>query len=331
MRIAILTGFAGFTAALATLATPALAQKPAADSYPFKPISIVIPFAAGGSTDGEARLYTDKVGPSLGQQMVFDFRPGAASSIGMIHVLKSAPDGYTLLMANSSSSVFPHFYPAVNENVARTLEPITQLSNRLTIAVVSPAALPNVHTLAELQAYGKANPGKLNCNTSGSGSITHTVCAAMAGELKVPIKAIHYKGVVQGQIDLVAGRVQVSAGTLFSGLPQIRQGRLRAVATLNTERSTQLPDLRTSHEQGFNIDFPSWIGLFAPPGTRREIITRLNAEFVKAVRSPDVLKALDAQGSLPIASSPEEFRKKFAGELAYWKRIIQENNITLEE
>lgn len=228
MRIIL---FAGFTAALATLTAPALAQKPPADTYPSKPISIVIPFAAGGSTDGEARHYTDKVGPSIGQQIVFDFRPGAASSIGMAHVLKSAPDGYTLLLANSSSSVFPHFYPALNENVAKTLEPITQLSNRLTMAVVSVAALPNVHTLAELQAYGRANPGKLNCNTSGAGSITHTVCAAMAGELKVPIKAIHYKGVAQGQVDLIAGRTQVSAGTLFSGIPQIRQGRLRALPT----------------------------------------------------------------------------------------------------
>lgn len=142
-------------------------------------------------------------------------------------------------------------------------------------------------------------PGKLNCNTSGAGSITHTVCGAMAGELKVPIKAVHYKGVAQGQIDLIAGRTQVSAATLLSSIPQVRQGRLRPIGTLANERSTQLPDLRTSHEQGYNIDFPSWIGLFAPPGTRQDIIRRLNAEFVRRYPSP-----MSSRPWMPRAASP---------------------------
>ena len=320
--------------ALGTLLSGAtLAQRPPATSenYPSKPVSVVIPFVAGGSNDSEARLYTDKLFASLGQPFVFDFRPGAASSIGVGYVLKSAPDGYTLLITNAGISVFPSYYPAVNDTVVKTLVPIIEFSNRATAVIISPAALPNVHSLQDLLAYAKANPGKLNCNTAGAGGITHTVCAALAGAMNIKITPVHYKGVAQGQIDLIAGRTQVSGGTLLGAMPQIKSGKLRAIAILGNDRALLMPDLKTSHEQGFAVDFPSWLGAFAPPGTPSPIINKLNAEFVKAVKSPDVTRQLETLGSVPVASSPDTFRKKFSNELAYWKKVIQDNDIKVDE
>lgn len=297
--------------------------------YPNKPISIVIPFAPAGSTDNEARLYTDRVARSLGQPLVFDYRPGAASSIGVGYALKAVPDGYTLLVTNAGITVFPNFYPALNAAVIKTLIPITEFSNRSTAILVSPAALPDVRSVNDLIAYGKANAGKLNCNTAGAGGITHTVCASIALAIGVPITPVHYKGVAQGQADLIAGRTQVSGGTLFQAMPQIRRGALRAIAVMGKRRSSLMPELPTSFEQGVEVEYPSWLGAFAPPGTSRAIVDKLNAEFVKAVKSPEVVQHLAKQGSIAVGSSAGEFAKTVEEELAYWKRVVDKAEIKL--
>lgn len=319
-------------AALAAAAVLALAAPPAADAqapYPSHPVTVVIPFAPGGSTDNEARLYTDHVSKSLGQPFVFDFRPGAASSIGVAHALKAEPDGYTLLLTNTGITVFPNFYPELNASVIRTLEDITELSERSTAILVSPKALPQVRTVQDLIRYGKAHPGSLNCNTAGAGGITHTVCASMSLAMGIPITPVHYKGVALGQADLMAGRTQVSGGTLFQAMPNIRRGALRAIAVFGDKRSSLMPELPTAAEQGVNAQYPSWLGAFAPPGTPAALVKQLNAEFVKAVHSPQVEAALRKQGSLPIGSTPEAFSKKMDSELAYWRNIVEKAHITL--
>jgi len=309
----------------------ALAQRSPADGYPSKPVSVVIPFAAGGPSDNEFRLYMDKLLASLGQPFVFDFRVGAAATIGTSYVIKAAPDGYTLLVTRAGLGVFPNFYPALNENVIKSLAPITEFSRGYTGVIISPAALPNVHSLQDLLAYGKANPGKLNCNTAGAGGITHIVCVALASAMNVKIAPVHYKGVAQGQIDLIGGRTQVSGGTLFAAMAQIKAGKLRAIAIMGKDRAPLIPELRTTHEQGYNVDYPDWLGAFAPPGTPQAIVDKLSAEFVKVVRSPDVIKQLEALGTAPVASTPDAFRTKLVSELAYWKKIIQENDIKAED
>jgi len=315
--------------AVAAIAVIAAASMPAAAQYPTRPISVVIPFAPGGSTDNEARLYTDKVSRSLGQPLVFDFRPGAASSIGVAYALKAAPDGYTLLMTNAGITVFPNFYPELNPAVIKTLATITELSGRSTAILTSPKALPDVHNVKDLIAYGKANPDKLNCNTAGAGGITHTVCASMALSMGIPITAVHYKGVALGQADLMAGRTQVSGGTLFQAMPHIKRGAVRAIAVFGKERSKLMPQLATTSEQGINLDYPSWLGAFAPPGTPGNIIATLHSELVKAVKSPDVVQILEKQGSIPIGSTPAEFGRKMDSELAYWKDVIEKANLRL--
>jgi len=318
----------GIAAAMAAL--PVIVSAQGADRYPSRPISVVIPFAPGGSTDNEARLYTDKVSRGLGQSLVFDYRAGAASSIGVAHALKAEPDGYTLLITNAGITVFPNFYPQLNAQVIKTLVPITELSNRSTAMLISPKALPNVNSVKDLIAHAKTHPGALYCNTAGAGGITHTVCASMSLSMDIPITPVHYKGVALGQIDLVAGRTQLSGGTLFQAMPQIRRGALRAIAVMGRERSSLMPDLPTSYEQGVKIDYPSWLGAYAPPGTPSAIIQKLNSEFVKAVKSPDVVKHLEKQGSIAIGSSPAEFAKKMESELAYWRDIVARAGITID-
>ena len=253
----------------------------------------------------------------MGQPFVYDYRPGGGSSIGIDYFMKSAPDGHTILIHNTSMSVFPNFYPKVNHEVMKTIEPISQLSSRQTAVIASTAGLPNVRDLKQLIAYGKANPDSLNCVTSGAGGITHIVCLAVQQELGIKITPVHYKGVSLGQIDMVAGRVQIYTGPVYSSSKLAKAGKLHMLAIIDRERSKIMPEVPTSDEQGFYFKYPSWVGAFAPPKTPRRIIDRLNAEFVKAVHNPDVVKVLDSGGSIPVGSTPDALRDRYSEEMAY--------------
>ena len=316
-------------AAAALLATPAAAQDAAA-SFPSKPIRVILPFAAGGSADAEAKLYTDRLQATLKQPFVYDYRGGAGGYIGALLALKATPDGYTIMITNTGFTVSPNFYPQLNHEAVGRFVPIAELTNKTTAVITSPVALPSVYSIKELAAWGKVNPGKLNCNNSGAGGVTHIVCVALSNAIGVPITPVYYKGVSQGQIDLLAGRTQVSGGTLTAGLVHIKAGRLRAIAVYGTSRSPHLPDLPTTAEQGYDLAYPSWTGVFGPPGTPPAIVRKLHAEFMNAAGSADVVAALDRLGSTPGTGTPEEFRKRVQLQLAYWKKIVETNNIRLE-
>lgn len=321
-------------AALAAIASVLLCgsvHAQAQASWPTKPVTIVFPFTAGGPADNEFRHFLPKIQESTGQQFLFDFRVGAASAIGTGYVARAAPDGYTLLLHNAGFAVHPNFYPDLPYNIQTSFDPITQISGGATIVMVSPAALPTVHSIADLIAWGKANPGKLHCNTAGQGGVTHILCAALSGAMGVPITPVHYKGVSQGQIDLIAGRTQVSAGTLFAALPNIKAGKIRPIAALNPERSRTFPDLRTTFEQGIDVEYPNWHALFAPAGTPPAIINRMYMEVARAAKVPEVAAGLEKLGTLAVASPPDVFRKRLGVEIARWRRIIQERGITAAE
>lgn len=322
---------AALAVAAAVLTSGLAAAQGAATNYPNRPVTIVIPFAAGGTTDTELRLYTGKLQASTGQPFVFDFRGGAGTTIGVGYALRANPDGYTIMSTNSGITVFPNFYPEMNHSVVNQIIPVTELSTRSAGVIVSVAGLPDIRSLPELIAYGKTNPGKLNCNTAGSGAATHIACVALANVIGIPITPVHYKGVGPGQIDLIAGRTQVSVGTVFNAMSQVKTGKLRFIAIMGAHRSSLMPDLPTTHELGFDVDYPSWLGVFAPPKTPQPIVNKLNAEFVKAVKSPDVVAALEKVGSTAVGSSEAEFRKKFASEMINSKKIIDTNKITSKD
>ena len=302
----------------------ALAQGSAA-GYPSRPVSVVLPLSPGGVVDAEARLLTAKLQTIMGQPFVLDFRPGAGQTIGIVYTHKAAPDGYTFMMANSGITITPNFYPALSHQAVSQLIPITELTQSLNGLIISTTALPNVRSLKDLVAYVKANPGALNCGTTGGGGQTHMVCAGLANAMGIAILPVHYKGSAAVMTDLRAGRIQMFSG----GLSRL-SGDLRMIAILRSTRSPSLPDLPTSFEQGYEVDSPNWLGAFAPPNTPSAIINRLNAELVKAVKSPEVVAALDKMEFNAVGSAGEEFRKKIAGELAYWKKIIEDNKIRLE-
>ncbi len=310
-------------ASLAFASLPAVAQ-----NYPTKPVALVVPLAPGGPADGEARNYIDKLQAAMGQPFVFDFRPGAGTTIGTAYVARAVPDGHTLLLQNGGFTIHPNFYPDLAYDVMKSFEPVTLVSDRATILMVSPVALPDIHSIADLTAYGKANPGKLNCGTSGQGGITHIVCASLSAAINVPITAIHYKGASQNQVDMIAGRIHLASGTLFNALPQIKTGKLRPIAALNPGRSKLQPDLKTALEQGVDVEHPTWLGMLAPAGTPVAITSKLNSELKKIVFTPENMKILDGQGIVPVVSSQEVFRKRIAAESARWKKIIQEKGIT---
>jgi len=334
MRTSRVSGPHFFAAAwlvLHAFAAGAVSAQGAATVYPVKPVSLVIPFASGGTTDTEARLYLQKLQESTGQPFVFDFRAGGGTTVGSAFVAKAAPDGYTLLMNNSGITVFPNFYPDLPFDVLKSFAPITATSDRTTTLVVSTLVLPGVKSLADLFAHGRANPGKLNCGTAGSGGVSHIICASLASAGGIAVTLVHYKGAAQGAIDLVAGRTHMNAGAYFNALPNIKAGKLRAIAVLNADRSKLLPDMPTAIEQGYDVEYPSWLGVFAPAATSSAIVNKLHAEFFKAVHAPDVLKQLEAQGSVALASTPEVFRKRLISELARWKKIVQDKGIKAEE
>ena len=316
--------------AMAQAAKQTSPQTSALDAYPSKPIVVIIPVAAG-PTDAEFRIFLPRLAEIFSQTFILENKPGAGQSIGTAIAAKAAADGYTLLLTNGSFTVHPNFYPDLPYDIVRSFDPVSQLTGRSTIMMVSTAALPGVHSIQDLIAHAREHPDKLNCGTSGAGSITHIVCAALASAANIRITPVYYKGGSQSQIDLIAGRTQLAAGTLFNALPNVRTGKLRPIATLNPERSRVIPEVRTSLEQGYDVEFPDWLGVLAPAGTPGAIVARLNTEFRKAVLSPDIAKQLEQQGSVALASAPEAFRKRLSLETARWKKIIQERGIKAEE
>ena len=299
----------------------AVRQTASPDAYPSKPIVVIIPVAAG-PTDAEFRIFLPKLGEIFSQPFILENKPGAGQSIGTAVAARAAPDGHTLLLTNGSFTVHPNFYPDLTYNIIRDFEPVF---------VVSPVALPGVHNLKELVAWGKANPGKLNCGTSGRGSITHIVCASLASVANIPITAVHYKGGAQSQVDLVAGRNHFVAGNLLNAISAVKQGKLRLIATLNPERSKVTPDIPTSLEQGYDVQYPSWLGVLVPAGTPTAIINKLHAGLRQTVLSPDIVRQLDQQGIVPVGNGPELFRTQIASESVRWKKIIQERGIKAED
>ncbi len=319
------------TALLPGIATQTHAQTGAPAGYPSKPVSLVVPFTSGGPNDEEFRLFLPRIQESMKQSFVFDFKPGAASTIGTAYAAKAAPDGHTLLLTNGSITIHPNFYPDLAYKVPDSFEPVIQMTERYTVLIASVAALPDVHNVQDLIAWAKANPGALNCGTAGAGGISHIACVALSAAAGIPIAPIHYKGVSQGLIDVLAGRTQLTAGTIFVAQGGIKSGKLRPILALNAVRSKIYPELKTAMEQGLDVEYPTWLGVFAPAGTPQAIVRRLNSEFATAARMPDTMARLEAQGTFVVAASPEAFRKKVVGESTRWSRIIREKGITSGE
>ena len=310
--------------ALASTTLVAIAQ-----TYPFKPVRIVVPFPAGGGVDLTARTVGQKLSDYLGQQMVIDNRAGAAGTIGAENVAKSPPDGYSLLVAGPGSvAVAPLLFPKLGYNPLKDLAPITMLVTMPYIIVMHPS-IP-AKNAKELIALAKANPGKLNMASGGAGTGQH-----LAGELfnvMAGIKMVHipYKGTAPAIADIMGGHADLTFSDP-SVLPQLQSGRLKAIGVSGTKRYPPLPDVPTVAESGLpGFDALNWYPMMAPTGTPRDIIMRLNSDAIKALAAPDVKEKLMAQGLIPTPMTPEQLGQFIREDYERWAKVIKAANVKLD-
>ena len=314
-----------FGALLALVATAASAQ-----TYPTKPIRLVVPFPPGGATDILARDVAQKLTEAWGQQVIVDNRPGAGGNIGSELVAKSAPDGYTLEMGTvGTHAINASLYAKMPYDHVKDFVPVILVAGVPNVLVVNPAVPAN--SVAELIAYAKANPGKLNFASSGNGTSIH-----LSGELfkfmaGVQMTHVPYKGSAPALQDLIGGQVQLMFDNLPPSLPQIKAGKLRALAVTSLARAPALPDVPTMAEAGLpGYEASSWFGVLAPAGTPPAIVTKLNAEIARWLATPEAKEKLSKQGANAAGGTPEDFAKHIAAETAKWAKVVKDSGAKID-
>ena len=316
---------------LSLLAAAALSVAPQAahaQAWPTKPVKIVVPFVAGGTTDVVARLLGQKLTEAWGETVVVENRAGAGGNIGADAVAKSTPDGYTILMTSGSIvTANPHLYKALPYDAARDLVPITEVATGPQVIAVS-GDMP-ARDLRELIAYAKANPRKVNFGSAGLGTQTH-----LAGEnffYAAGIEATHvpYKGEASVITDLIGGQVQLATPNLGAAIGFIQQGKLRVLAVTSRERIPQLPDIPAVAEVLPGFENAGWFGLMAPAGTPREVIERVHRDSARILNSEEFRAKLAQQGMRPVANSPAEFAALIREESARWGKVIRDRGLAI--
>ena len=299
-----------------------------AADYPVKPIRLVVPFAPGGGADISGRTIAAKLGERFNQQVVVDNRPGAGGNIGTELVARANPDGYTLLLASSSYGANPSLYKLAYDPVSG-FEAVTLASQQPFVFVVNPAV--PAKSVKELIAYAKANPGKLNYLSSGAGGIQHLAVELFKSMAGVDIVHVPYRGGASGTTDLMANHVQIEFGTILSTLPLVKSSQLRALAVTTAQRSPAAPDIPTLAEAGVpGYAVSGWYAVFAPAHTPLEIVAVLNREIVRLLQSPEVKQRLANEGSIVVASTPQQLTQHVKDEVAKWSTLVRQANIRLE-
>jgi len=322
----------GMLALAAAAALSCLAPLPAtAQAWPAKPIRMVIPFPAGGATDIIGRTIAQKLGTALGQQVVVDNKPGAGGTIGADMVAKAPADGYTIVMATSSThSIGPALNPKLPYDAFKDFAPVAHVANAPSVLVVGssfPAA-----TAKDLVALMKANPGKYNFGSSGIGTYPHLAAEMFkwrAGGLFVV--HIPYRGTGLVVTDLIAGQIAFLMDSIVSAQTHIAAGRVRPLAVSGVKRSSSLPNVPTFAEQGVTgMDFSNWFGVLAPAGTPPDIVARLNRELTAIVKEPEVVTTLARSGAEVVSGTPAQFGQVIRAEHDAWKAVIQRAGIKSE-
>ncbi len=305
----------------------------AENAFPSKPIKFIVPYPPGGPLDTIARLTGQLVSQRLGQPIIIDNKPGAGGNLGADFVAKSSPDGYTILMgAVATHAINPTLYKKMPYDAAKDFAPITLLVSTPNVLVVNPSV--KARTVTELIALAKREPGKLNFGSGSNGSAGH-----LAGELFKSIAGIDmthvpYKGSAPALQDLLVGQIQLMFDNLASAMPQIKAGKLNALAVTTAKRSAFAPDLPTMAESGgaalAGFDISTWFGVFAPAGTPKEIIAILNQEFNRAIRLAEVKEKLDGMGAEAIGTTPEAFATYIKTEASKYADVIKKSGAQVD-
>lgn len=316
-----LLSLAAIAAALSAVSPNAWAQ-----SYPAKPVRVVVPFAPGGPTDIFARLVAQKLSEQLGKQFYIENIGGASGSIGTAQVAKAPPDGHTILFNVSSFAINPVFFGKVPYDPFKDFEPITLAATNDVVIVVHPSV--PARTFAELVAVIKTGPVKFAFSSGGTGAVTHLMGEQLKLSLGLDLVHVPYNGAGPAIAAVVAGHVPMSISSTPPAMAHIAEGRLRAIAVTGKMRSQSLPDVPTMGEAGYPAtEGEQWIGVFAPAGTPKDIIAVLNREIAKALTSPDIKERFAVMGFAPVASSPEEFASLIRSDMDKWGQVIRAANL----
>lgn len=309
------------------LALPALAAGP--DGYPSRPVAIVVPFAPGGGSDNVARLLASRLAERSKGTFIIDNKPGAGTNIGNEAASRAAADGYTLLLGQVTLAINPFLYKSLRYNVQKDFVPIAQVATSPTVLVVT-NALP-AKNLQEFVAYARANPGKVNFGSGGSGTSVHLAGELFASVTSSPMTHVPYKGSAQAITDLMGGQIQAVFDTAPSALPHITGGKVRALAVTGSKRLAELPNVPTFAEAGVaGFDAPAWYGLLAPAKTPAAIVQYLNGELAEILREPATLRRLAQLGLTPAGGSPETFANMMRQESERWSAVIRKANVTAD-
>ena len=311
-----------FASAAATLAFTGIPGPVRAQSYPARPIKIVVPISAGSTTDVIARLIGETLRVSMGQTVLIENRPGAGGAVGSASVAKAAPDGYTLLTVSSAHTSNPALYASLPYDTVADFNGITMLATLPLILVVSPAK--GIRSVAELIARAKAKPGELTYSSGGIGSALHMNAEQFRAMAKFDAVHVPYRGTPEAMADVIAGRIDFAFISIGNALPAINDGRLIALACGTERRSKSLPNVPTTVEAGVaGSSYNAWVGLFAPASTPVDILDSLNRETVKALAIPDIAQKLAAFGAEPAPMSRAAFDAYIVKELATIKELAR--------
>lgn len=304
------------------LSLPALVS---AQSYPTKPIRLIVPLAASGGMDTTARGVSQSLSERLKQTVVVDNRPGAGGAIGAELVAHADPDGYTLLMVSASFVVHPLLYRARYDPL-RDFTPVTQASRQPYVLIVHPSV--PAASVRELVAYAKANPGKLNYASAGNGSLIHLTTELFKSATGIDIVHVPYKGMGATYTDMLGGRIQTAFPSIISVLPHVKSGKLRALGVTSRSRAPALPDAPTMQEAGVSgFEVTQWYGVVAPAKTPRALVDRLQKEIAAVLLQPEVAQRMAGDGSEPASSTPAEFGAHIKAEIRKWGEVIRKAGI----
>jgi len=314
-------------AAALVLATPVAHAQ---EAWPAKPVRMVVPYPPGGASDITARMLAQKLTETWNQQVVVDNRPGANGIVALEHVARQPADGYTLLFANlGPNAINPAVYAKLPYDPVKDFTPITLTTVVPQVLVAAPGF--EAKTLKQMLDYARANPGKVNYGTGGNGSANHLGVELMAGLAGVQLNAIPYKGDAPAMTDTIAGVVQMSMPTVPAALPQIKAGKLLPLAVGSTARVPALPDVPTMAEAGVpGYESVSWGGVMGPGGMSPALVSRINADIVKALKSPDLAEKLSGTGAIIVAEGPQEFAAFLGVEMRKWEGVARKSGIKVD-
>ena len=313
-------------AAAAACAVALAAPTAFAQSYPNRPIKVIVPFGPGGFTDVAARILQKELGPVIGQPIVIENKPGAGSTIGTAEIAKAPPDGYTIVMVSTTHIITPHLYKQMPYDALKDFTPVMKIAEGPYVLVAHTGF--QAKSVKELIALAKQKPDSIDFASSGNGSSQHLVGALFVNMTGARLNHVPYKGSNQAMNDVLGGQVPISFVGVPNALPNLANGKLRALAVTTKKRYAEMPDVPTMDEAGVKgYDATIWLGILAPPNTPRDIVNKLNAAITKTLSTPEAKKLMASAGVDVATSSPEEFAHLMKDEYDRWGKVVRDTKM----